>query len=302
MVIDSSKNAASPLLLLGVSRSGTTLLQRILNSYDDVIIWGEHAGYLTNLVDSYYELVDSSSMKDFSYPQAKGCSVPIGEYKNSKQWQAWNNWFKNEDMDSIYRELVRKTFASDWINELRYWGFKEVRYGDDDRVVDFFLRLFPDVKIVIVYRNPMNVIESQLSSFENIGGKLAKFRKLLLMPKIFRMAKKWKNRNLNYLAYAQKYPNEVIFVSFENYIADIAVQRRVMDRLCLPFTGKQSDVLGLSEGRGSAYRSNKGKKTDVNSRWKKLGVLPALCVWLITRTSYREITIFGEKGFHVNHE
>lgn len=302
MITQNHQNDAKPLLLLGTSRSGTTLFQRILNSYDDVMLWGEHSGYLTNLVESYFELVDSPSMEKYSYPQSKGQLIEIDQYKNPKQWQAWNNWFHKNDVDELYRNLIRKTFSGSWERKLTYWGFKEVRYGGDDKVIDFFIRLFPDTQVVIVCRNPMNVIESQLSSFANIGGRLEKIRKIFLLPKIIKMAKKWKKRNLNYLAYAQKYPKSVTFISFESYISDMNVLQGVMDKLSLPFTDHQKEVLNLREGRGSAFSSDKSKKESTNNRWKKLGFIPALCIWLCTWSAYKKISKSINKGLNVEHE
>jgi len=48
------KNKKSPIFLLGTGRSGTTLLQRIINSAEDVIIWGEHGGFLSQVSEAYF--------------------------------------------------------------------------------------------------------------------------------------------------------------------------------------------------------------------------------------------------------
>jgi len=289
------KKTSSPLLLLGVSRSGTTLFQRILNSYEDVIVWGEHAGYLNNLAESYFQLVDSQSMEKFSFPQSKGNSIVIEKYKDPKQWQAWNNWFNKDDIDNIYRKLVINTFASRWKNDLAYWGFKEIRYGEGDRVVDFFIRLFPDVRVVIIYRNPMNVIESQLTSFNNTGGRLGKLRKLWMLPKIIKMALRWNKKNMNYLSYAKKYPDLVVFVSFESLVSDIVVLQDIMGKLGLQLTERQLEVLNMREGRGSAFSCARDKKEGINNRWKKLGFIPAVCVFLSTYYPYKKIKVFEKK-------
>ena len=261
----------TPLLLLGVSRSGTTLFQRILNSYDDVIIWGEHLGYLADLAESYFKVADSPSMKQFSFPQAKGQLVDLKEYKDPKQWQAWNNWFSQEDVKGLYREFLLSTFTGSWKSELSYWGFKEIRYGeDDDRVMEFFLDTFPNTRTVIIFRNPLNVIESQLSSFANIGGRLAKIRKILLLPKLFKMALRWNRKNLKYLEYAKKYPDSVLFFQFEEILSSQEFLQDVLNWVGLELTDTQLEVLRIKEGRGSAFESAKGSQ-GTNQRWKKLG-------------------------------
>lgn len=279
----------APLLLLGVSRSGTTLFQRILNSYHDVIIWGEHIGYLADLAESYFKVADSPSMKEFSFPQAKGKFVDLEEYKNPKQWQAWNNWFDQEDIKLLYREFLLETFAGNWKEQLSYWGFKEIRYGEDgDRVMDFFLDIFPDTKTVIIFRNPLNVIESQLSSFANIGGRLAKIRKILLLPKLFKMAVRWNRKNLKYLEYSRKYPDSVLFFQFEEILSDQEFLRGVLNWLGLELTETQLEVLRIKEGRGSAFERTKDSQ-GTNRRWKKLGMLPTGLIYLLTNRVYKKI-------------
>jgi hypothetical protein len=287
------KNEATPLLLLGVSRSGTTLFQRILNSYDDVIIWGEHDGYISDIANSYYKIVDSESMEAFSYPQSAGDEIELDEYKDPKQWQAWNNWFNKNDIKEIYKQFLIKTFAASWENELTYWGFKEIRYGEGDRVTEFFIDTFPGAKMVIIFRNPLNVIESQLSSFENIGGRLAKIRKILLIPKIYKMAIRWNKKNLSYLTHFKKYPDSINYFSFEEIVADEKKLSSVLAWLGLELTDIQRNVLNMKEGRGSAF--SKVKNASTNTRWKKLGLLPSAIVYFTTWSVYNKIRAETEK-------
>jgi hypothetical protein len=282
---------STPLLLLGVSRSGTTLFQRILNSYENVIIWGEHDGFLSDIAESYFKVTNSESMEEFSYSQSKGGSASLSDYKNPKKWQAWNNWFEKKDIKNIYKEFLFKTFTSDWGKDISYWGFKEIRYGERDRVTEFFLDTFPETKVVIIFRNPLNVIESQLSSFENIGGRLAKIRKILLLPKIFKMAIRWNKKNLRYLKYFKDNPESVNFFPFEEIISDRNKLGSVLQWLGLPLTNRQLSILKIKEGRGSAYSPVKGQSLNTNTRWKKLGVLPSLLVYLLTRNTYKRIKL-----------
>jgi hypothetical protein len=43
-----------PIFVFGSGRSGTTLLQTILNSYKDICISGEHGGFLKGIAESYF--------------------------------------------------------------------------------------------------------------------------------------------------------------------------------------------------------------------------------------------------------
>jgi hypothetical protein len=294
--LQSDNNKPIPLLLLGSSRSGTTLFQRILNSYDDVIIWGEHSGFLKQLSDSYFQLHDSSSMDEFSYPQAKGDSVDLCEYKDPKQWQAWNNWFTKNDINKFYNKFLESVFLSQWESGLNVWGFKEIRYGENDRVIDFFLELNPSTKVVIIFRNPLNVIESQLSSFMDIDGRLAKLRKILLIPKIIGMCLKWNNKYRNYLKYYQAHRDNVLVFSFDKLIEDKKNLSAILSKIGLEATDRQLEILKLKEGRGSAY-DKQTKSMDTNSRWKTTGVLPTLIIYAFTRKTYAKLLVNTEKAF-----
>lgn len=280
-------DSGAPLLLLGSARSGTTLLQRIMNSYDEVMIWGEHNGSLAELADSYFNLLDSESMGEFSYSQAKGNLVNLGTYKNPEQWQAWNNWFERGDLKDIYRQFLASMFRSSWGDGLKYWGFKEIRYGADDRVIDMFRSCFPGTKVLFLYRNPVNVIDSQLHAFHRTGGRLKKLRKLLKLPKIAGMALEWRRLNRELLTYHRSCPDTVIIMKYEEMVSDNKVLERALGSIGLQFGKDQRHVLDLKEGRGSAYV--KDKRNQTNNRWRSLGLLPAITVFLLTRGVYSDL-------------
>ena len=296
-ILQDNNNIPTPLLLLGSSRSGTTLFQRILNSYDDVIIWGEHSGFLRQLSDSYFHLKDSSSMDEFSFPQARGNRVDIGEYKNPKQWQAWNNWFTKNDIKDAFKEFTESFFLSQWGSGLNFWGFKEIRYGEDDRVIDYFMELIPSTKVVVIFRNPLNVIESQLSSFMDIDGRFAKLRKIILIPKIIRMCLIWNKKNRNFLKYFRAYPENVYIFPFERLIEDPKNLESILIKVGLNPTRTQIDILNLKEGRGSAFE-NQEKANDTNSRWKKTGALVAFVIWVLTHSSYSSLLKNTDHSFN----
>jgi len=283
----SNSGASFPVLLLGSARSGTTLMQRMLNSYDDVIIWGEHDAFLSNIAESYFQLVQSESMEEFSFPQSKGNSVSLSIYKEPGQWQAWNNWFGEDDLKGIYHEFLKSFFVSDWTNEIRIWGFKEVRYGGGDRVVELFKAIFPDVKIIIMFRDPVNVIDSQLMAFNNIGGRLRKVRKLFMLPTIYRMAKHWNLMNEGFIEYFEIFPDSILVVAYEDFIGSENEAQRVFSFVDLYFGESQRDVLNMKSGRGSAYTES--GRAGTSDRWRELGLIPALLVKLVTNRVYKRL-------------
>jgi hypothetical protein len=146
--------AATPLFVLGGHRGGTTLVQRLLNSYDDVAIWGEHEGVLTQIADAYFRGVESKAL--FADVRPPGASDP------RRDWQAWMSAVGAEDWDASFRRLVTSLFRPDHGAPVRHWGFKEIRYGTtpDDRAIELLARLFPDARVVFIVRNPFNMLAS----------------------------------------------------------------------------------------------------------------------------------------------
>ena len=147
--------AAHPLFVLGGHRGGTTLLQRLLNSYDDVAVWGEHEGVLTPIADAYFRGADSAAL--FSNVRASPrASDP------RQDWQAWMSAVDRDAWDASFRRLVTSLFLPADADHVRHWGFKEIRYGTTpgDRAIELLARLFPDARFAFIVRNPFNMLAS----------------------------------------------------------------------------------------------------------------------------------------------
>jgi hypothetical protein len=148
---------AQPLFVLGGHRGGTTLLQRVLNSYDDVAVWGEHEGVLTPVAEAYFKGAESPQL--FRDVRAPGASDPRSE------WQAWMSAVSRSDWDASFRRLVASLFLPAAAGALRFWGFKEIRYGtsDGDRAIELLATLFPEARFAFIVRNPFNMLASAQS-------------------------------------------------------------------------------------------------------------------------------------------
>jgi hypothetical protein len=162
-----------PVFLLSSGRCGSTLVQRILNTYTDVTIWGEHAGVLRSAAEQYFRLLE---LADGKHPlfENRVNGVPFArdrltEEKSHNQWQAWLNWFNPSDLTPVFRNHVLSLFRPSFLGEEETWGFKEIRYGMDDRVIEFLSCLFPDAIFVFLVRDGYNTIASQVTQGWNVG-------------------------------------------------------------------------------------------------------------------------------------
>jgi hypothetical protein len=130
-------------LLSSGHRCGSTLLQRLLNSCPDVLIWGEQNGYLNGFLREYEALLDWES-----------------RFSNNRKiflLEGYDNFVPN----MVPEDHELRTAASAHIAALfcvpamrlgrAIWGFKEVRYGA--KVALFLQRCFPKARFIHLTRN-----------------------------------------------------------------------------------------------------------------------------------------------------
>lgn len=144
-----------PIFLLSAGwRSGSTLLQRLIMSDSNVLIWGEpydECGMIQSLAGAMKAFRHDWPPADYFYD-----GTPPGEL--SGNWIA--NLFPSPDdlrkghralFDTMLSEPAKKAGAT-------RWGIKEVRL---DIGHAFYLRwLYPKARFVFLYRNPLDAYRS----------------------------------------------------------------------------------------------------------------------------------------------
>ncbi len=262
----------TPLFLLGTGRSGTTLIQRFLNSHPDIMLWGEHQGFLEDLANSYFALKEHPSMHEYAYKNVApaNCEDLLGFYKDPKKWQAWTNWFVPENVDDFYRTMLESIFNPEQVGKHKVWGFKEIRYGENPDVLRFLQCLYPQAVFLSVVREGLNVVESQLTTFHQGESKYPRIKRILQLPILMRIARSWAAMNYQLHAWASKH-ERCHFLRYEDFVKDYRIIRPVMDQLGLEIEPAQTEVMSMTEGRGSSFKAN----SDQNARWKKMGYIPS---------------------------
>lgn len=195
---------STPLLIIGSGRSGTTLVLRLLNTQDSILLHGEHGIFLRQIAESYFSFETKTILPHFNnelecMPNKKKFAevMKYGDINTS-----WGNSFGLAQIDKKYSQFIKSFFQID--KNIPYWGFKEIRYGFEDTVLELFLRLFPNTKIIFVVRNPLNVIKSQKIHFSE-GSSL-------------KLAKQWVRDNEKFWEFAKKNPNNSYILPFESLI------------------------------------------------------------------------------------
>jgi hypothetical protein len=145
--------AGSPVFILGGGgRTGSTLVQRLLISTGEIMIWGEHAGVL---LDGLHRIV--SGMQAWIDKEGAG----------HLEWfrqQGWNAWIANmnpnhEAFVAAARATLLEALAVPAAQMgYRRWGFKEIRYNG--AAVSLLKSLFPDASIIVLLRHPADALRS----------------------------------------------------------------------------------------------------------------------------------------------
>jgi hypothetical protein len=139
-------------------RCGSTLLQRLLNSCPDILIWGEHGGYLNSFVLQ-------------EYPALLEWGSRFSDNRKIFLVEGYDNFAPNmmvpEDYELWHAATahIAALFGVPAAKLGRYiWGFKEVRYGA--KVALFLQKCFPKARFIHLTRNVMDCYLS-LKNWEN---------------------------------------------------------------------------------------------------------------------------------------
>lgn len=159
----------SPIFIIGQPRSGTTLIQRVLNQADGVCISGEHMGLLKGLLKQSRDALTHKDVDFFFPPIPYRDCIDLYRYrlKDPKYFSASANgiarsWINGALMDFILA-IAHPSRKEGAMNDR--WGFKEVKYGfeDGDAVFRMLTMFWPKAKFILITRNPLDQITSAIS-------------------------------------------------------------------------------------------------------------------------------------------
>ena len=145
----------APIFLLSAGwRSGSTLLQRLVMSDSQVMIWGEpydECGVIQALASSTQAFRPNWPPEDYYYD---------GRPPNSLAGDWIANLFPSaENLHAAHRAFFERLFATTCKQSgANRWGIKEVRLGVEHCA---YLRwLYPRARFVLLYRNPLDAYRS----------------------------------------------------------------------------------------------------------------------------------------------
>jgi hypothetical protein len=151
--------ADEPVFVFAAQRSGSTFLARLLNCHPDLVIWGEHAGYINKLADA--DLI-MQSCRDVLTRRPAAELDDFVRFEGSCQtaFMPWINPFTDSDFADHCRELIRSMMVRG-VRTGQRWGFKEIRYHRPT-VAAFLEKLFPHGQFIVLLRDPIELCISNI--------------------------------------------------------------------------------------------------------------------------------------------
>lgn len=135
-------------------RTGSTLIQRILNYRDKTLIWGEHGGVISNLCNIKGMLGRFSDAEPEKRREFLKSDKP---YQMGTQNVSPANKYVDKSVEKATKVLLDNLYSQD-SNKYDMIGFKEVRYGRDE--LELLDSVLDNLKVVLLVRNPIDVKKS----------------------------------------------------------------------------------------------------------------------------------------------
>lgn len=226
-------------------RSGSTLLQSLLNEIDGYCIRGENENALFHLMQSWYAVANSEPMR--------------GARQAGRVLRRNDPWFGAERIDPDH---FAKALADFFVREvlqpdpgLRVSGFKEIRFHDQPALfapyLNFMRRFFPKARFIFNTRNHDAVCKSGWWATMNPVRVKAQ---LVAAEKLFD-------------GYIANHPDCTIKLHYDNYVADRTRLGRLFDFLGEPYDAALVDRVmdlrleHLKLGTDSGVKAPKKPKT-----------------------------------------
>jgi len=132
------------ILIAATGRSASTTLQRIINTIPNSNISGENWGAINLLLLCYENLKKTYNFTPKNKNNIFYTSKECEKYKIKQAW--YNNFDINEVKNNIKNTI--NSILSVNSNKYKILGFKEIRYQNNIFLLNTFLELFPNTKII----------------------------------------------------------------------------------------------------------------------------------------------------------
>lgn len=134
-------------LICATGRSGSTTMQRLLNTIPNSNICGENYGAINSLLEFYQRLKTTTN----DYIPGHTTPFTYNYLINKNVKPSWYNSYNFNHMVQMIKILIINMFKNS--ESTNVWGFKEIRYDSGNiKYIKDFKELFPQTKVIIQIR------------------------------------------------------------------------------------------------------------------------------------------------------
>jgi hypothetical protein len=145
-------NTDKIILICATGRSGSTTLERIINTIPNTNICGENYGAINSLMDFYEKI----KITTFNYVTGKTNPLEYNKLIENNIKPSWYNSYNYDDVVLNIKKMIINMFKIS--EETKIWGFKEIRYNNDNiKYIKDFKELFPQTKVIINIRENLEL-------------------------------------------------------------------------------------------------------------------------------------------------
>jgi len=139
-------------LICATGRSGSTTMQRLINTIPNSNICGENFGAVNSLLEFYRRIKYSTVNNIPGHFMPASYETIIS--KNIKP--AWYNSYNYSQIINLIKIMIVNMFKKN--DSTNIWGFKEIRYDNGNiKYIEDFKELFPQTKVIIQIRENVGV-------------------------------------------------------------------------------------------------------------------------------------------------
>ncbi len=246
----------SPIFIFSLPRSGSTLIQRVLSGHLDIATTAE-PWFLLPLV---YAVKESGGLTEYNQNTS---SRAVTDFINTVGVEKYNNRLSSF-MSSLYQECCS--------NGEMYFIDKTPRYY---LIIDEIVSIFPDAKVIFLFRSPLHIIGSMIETFSSGGlGRLYPYN-IDLSTGFHRLSQGYEK--YKHTSYALKYEdfvsNPALYTKELCDYLEVNYQADMLDKLpAREMNGKMGDPIERNLKRGVDTSSMNKWENSCSGMYRKLVV------------------------------
>ena len=249
-----------PVFVASMGRSGSTLLQRLLNVHPRLTIWGEHGGFLKGIAEAYRLVGVEPSHREQLEAGYEHRDTVIGVLDEHDKFRPWVSPFTPDALVARLRGLVVDAFTEGLHRDVR-WGFKEIRYSGAE--MRRLMELFPHAHLVILARDVPGYASSRFFAFGQKDFDLQSDEGVQVATgKIDTMIDGWMKRYTGLLDLANEQPGRTSLVAYSDLVADNDRTSRLFTELGEEPPSDAALAQVLVAKAGSSFRWNEAAREN----------------------------------------